>query len=125
MPFLFPVVNARLHGTLQRDYVPFLKSGADRDHSETGQAKLHLFLDPAFGTLHEYIRTAFLGEDRREGRYHGVTFRVENNFGASREVGNDARIHLFQLDADRDFTHEPRAERSEEHTSELQSLRHL
>src|SRR5664279_4336277 len=101
-----------LHGTLERDYVPFLKSGADRDHGETGQAELHLLLDPAFGTLHEYVGTAFLGEDRRKGRYHGVAFRVEDNLRASRKIGNDARIRLFQFDADGDFTHEAGAERA-------------
>src|ERR1017187_9967659 len=101
-----------LHGTLQRDYVPFLQSGADRDHGVTGQAQLHFFLDPAFGTLHEYVGTAFLGEDRSERRHHGTTFRVENNFGASREIGNHAGIHLLQLDADGDFTHVPGAERA-------------
>src|SRR5260370_5823996 len=103
-------INPWLHGTLERDYVPFLQSGADRHHGETGQTEFHLFLDPAFGALNEYVGTAFLGKDRREGRDHGIAFHVENDFRASRKIGNDAGIRLFQFDADGDFAYEAGAE---------------
>ncbi len=53
--FRFLWLNCRLHGTLKRHYVAFLNSGADGDHGETRQADLHLFLDPAFGALHEDV----------------------------------------------------------------------
>src|ERR1017187_247181 len=96
----------RLHRPRDPHDVPFLQAGLDAHIGEAGQAWLHLFLSKALGALDEDKGAAVFFEHGGPRDQHGVVFGTEHDFGAAREIGDDAGVHLVDFDADGDFTDE-------------------
>src|SRR5947209_14602438 len=100
-----------LRRTIESDGLARLEPRAHGYSYVVRYPELDVATRPALARLrpHERAPGGFVAENRSERHHRGVLLGVEHNVRTDGEVGDHTRVHLFELEPDRDFLDEARA----------------